>query len=57
MIGVGELTLNEIVHKVDELPALPTITYRVLTLTSDPNTSIIELSNTITRDQALTANG
>lgn len=52
---VGELTLNDIVHRVDELPALPHVTYRVLTLTSDPRTSITELADTITKDQVLTA--
>lgn len=52
---MGELSLNEIVQKVDELPALPHVTYRVLTLTSDPKTSITELAETITQDQALTA--
>ena len=52
---VGELKLNEIVHRVDELPALPHVTYRVLTLTSDPKTSIPELAETITNDQVLTA--
>lgn len=52
---VGELTLDEIVHRVDELPALPYVTYRVLTLTSDPKTSIAELADTITNDQVLTA--
>lgn len=50
-----ELTLNDIILKVEELPALPHITYRVLKLTSDPKTSIAELANTIVKDQVLTA--
>ena len=50
-----ELTLNDIILKVEELPALPQITYRVLKLTSDPKTSIAELANTIVKDQVLTA--
>ncbi|MFA5880997.1 MAG: HDOD domain-containing protein [Eubacteriales bacterium] len=52
---MAELNLNDIIHKVDELPALPQITYRVLKLTSDPKTSIAELANTIVKDQVLTA--
>jgi len=55
MILVGELSLNDIVQKVEELPALPHVTYRVLKLTSDPKTSIAELVDTITKDQVLTA--
>lgn len=47
--------MNEIVHRVEELPALPHVTYRVLTLTSDPRTSSSELADTITTDQVLTA--
>ena len=50
-----ELNLNDIILKVEELPALPHITYRVLKLTSDPKTSIAELANTIVKDQVLTA--
>jgi len=52
---VGELILNDIVHRVDKLPALPHVAYRVLTLTGDPKTSIAELADTITNDQVLTA--
>lgn len=46
--------LNDIVHRVDNLPALPHVTHRVLTLTSDPKTTIAELADTITNDQVLT---
>ncbi|MHB9094311.1 MAG: HDOD domain-containing protein [Eubacteriales bacterium] len=52
---MGNLSLNEMVHKVEELPALPHVTYRVLQLTSDPKTTIPELTDTITKDQVLTA--
>jgi len=52
---VGELSLNDIVHRVEELPALPNVTYKVLKLTSDPKTTIPELSDVITKDQVLTA--
>lgn len=52
---MGDLTLEEIVGKVDELPALPYVTYRVLQLTSDPKTTIPELSAAIAADQVLTA--
>lgn len=52
---MGELKLNDIVDRVDKLPALPHITYRVLTLTSDPKTTITGLADTISKDQVMTA--
>ncbi len=50
-----ELSLQDIVQKVEELPALPHVTYRVMRLTSDPQTSIQQLANMIVKDQVLTA--
>jgi len=52
---VGELSLNDVVQKVDELPALPHVTYKVLQLTSNPRTNLTELADTIAQDQVLTA--
>lgn len=52
---MGELSLSSILNKVDELPALSHITQQVVKLTSDPKTSIIDLAETITQDQVLTA--
>lgn len=55
MVVVGELKLEEIVQKVDELPSLPHVAYHVLKLTSDPKTTIPELASAISADQVLTA--
>lgn len=52
---MGELTLNDIINRVDKLPALPHVTNKVLTLTDDPKTTITELTDTISNDQVLTA--
>ena len=52
---MGELSLNDVVQKVEELPALPHVTYRVLELTSRPDTTLAELTDVITQDQVLTA--
>ncbi len=49
------MSLNDIIQKVDELPALPHITYKVSKLTSDPKTTITQLADVISRDQVLTA--
>lgn len=49
------LSLHEVVQKVDELPALPNITYKVIQMTGDPKTSINQLAETIGGDQVLTA--
>ncbi len=52
---LAELSLNDIIKKVDELPALPHVTHRVLQMTNDPKTTIPQLANTIVKDQVLTA--
>jgi len=55
LILVGELSLNDVVQRVEELPALPHVTYRVLELTSRPDTTLSQLTEIITQDQVLTA--
>lgn len=49
------LSLDEIVSRVDDLPALPQIVAKVLKLTDDPNSTVKELSEVICQDQVLTA--
>jgi putative nucleotidyltransferase with HDIG domain len=46
--------LEEIVRRVNDLPVLPRVVARVLTLTGNPNSSIKELNDAICKDQALT---
>lgn len=49
------VSLDEIVRRVDELPALPKNAHQVIRLTEDPKTVITDLSNAISTDQALAA--
>lgn len=49
------LSLEEIVNRVNDLPALPQIVVKVLQLTDDPNSTVKELSEVICQDQVLTA--
>ncbi|MGB9791262.1 MAG: HDOD domain-containing protein [Thermacetogeniaceae bacterium] len=48
-------SLDEIVSRVDDLPALPQVVAKVLQLTDDPNSTVKELSEVICQDQVLTA--
>lgn len=52
---MNPVSLEEIVRRVEELPALPKTAHKVIKLTEDPKTSITELSAAISNDQALTA--
>lgn len=49
------ITLDQIVCRVDDLPALPHIVVQVLKLTEDPNSTVKELNDVICQDQVLTA--
>lgn len=48
------LSIKDILKKVDELPALSHVTFKVLKLTNNPKTSVTDLADTITQDQVLT---
>lgn len=50
-----KLSLTELIQKVDDIPVLPDIVYRVITLTEDPNSTITDLEQVILQDQSLTA--
>lgn len=50
-----KLTLEQIVKKVNDLPALPQVASQVLKLADDPNSTVKQLSDVICNDQALTA--
>lgn len=52
---MNPVSLEEIVRRVEELPALPKTAHQVIKLTQDPKTSITELSAAISNDQALAA--
>jgi putative nucleotidyltransferase with HDIG domain len=49
------VSLDEIVRRVEEIPALPKNAHQVIKLTEDPKTVITDLSNAISNDQALAA--
>ena len=53
--GDWEDQLNTIVMATRDLPAMPQVASKVLELSSDPNTSAIELQQVISDDQAMTA--
>jgi putative nucleotidyltransferase with HDIG domain len=50
-----ELRLEDLVDKVQDLPALPTVVSQVIRLTEDPDSTAADLNAVISRDQALTA--
>ncbi len=50
-----KLTLEQIVRRVGDLPALPQVVAEVLRITEDPDTTVKDLNEAISRDQALAA--
>ncbi|PKL74946.1 MAG: hydrolase [Candidatus Melainabacteria bacterium HGW-Melainabacteria-1] len=50
-----ELTLFNIINRVDELPEVPQIAFRAIQLLNNPETDVSSLAEVISSDQALTA--
>ena len=50
-----QLTIDQIVAKVDELPSLPHIVVRVMELTEDPDSTAFDINEVINQDQNMTA--
>ena len=50
-----ELTLYNIINRVDELPEVPQIAFRAIQLLNNPETDVTDLAEVISSDQALTA--
>lgn len=50
-----ELTLYNIINRVDELPEVPQIAFRAIQLLNNPDTDVSSLAEVISSDQALTA--
>ncbi|MCR4418996.1 MAG: HDOD domain-containing protein [Clostridia bacterium] len=50
-----EVRLEDLVAKVEDLPALPVVVGQVMRLTEDPDSTAMDLGAVIGRDQALTA--
>lgn len=50
-----QVSLNQLIKDVEDLPSLPMVTLQVIKLTDDPKTTMADLSEAISQDQALTA--
>lgn len=50
-----ELTLQNLINRVDELPEVPQIAFRAIQLLNNPETDVSSLAQVISSDQALTA--
>lgn len=48
------ITLEEIIRKVKDIPTLPDITNEIMRLTEDPDSTVQDIENVIMRDQSLT---
>ncbi|NSW83460.1 MULTISPECIES: HDOD domain-containing protein [Syntrophothermus] len=49
------ITLEQLVASVDDIPALPSVTIQVIKLTEDPDSTAEDVNRVITQDQGLTA--
>ncbi len=49
-----KLTLEEIIKRVEDLPALPTVVSEIMELTEDPDSTIQDIEDSIMKDQSLT---
>lgn len=52
---MGKVTLESIVERVNDLPALPDVVTQVIELTEDPNSTAQDINSVLSRDQAMTA--
>lgn len=50
-----ELTLHNLINRVDELPEVPQTAFRAIQLLNNPDTAVSNLAEVISSDQALTA--
>ncbi len=52
---MGKISMEEVVAKIDELPAIPALVMRALELIDDPRSHVNQLAEVLSSDQALTA--
>ncbi len=52
---MGKISMDEIIAKIDELPAIPALVMRALELIDDPRSHVNQLAEVLASDQALTA--
>ena len=51
---MGKLTLDQVIDKVDDIPALPSVVSEVTKLTEDPDSTPHDIEKVVIRDQSLT---
>lgn len=49
-----KVTLEEIIGRVKDIPTLPNITYEIMKLTEDPDSTVHDIENVVMKDQSLT---
>lgn len=52
---MGKISLQDLLKKVDDLPALPWVVKRVMELTEDPDSTARDINEVINLDQSMTA--
>ena len=52
---MGKTTLEEIIMRIDELPAIPALVMKALELIDDPRSQVSQLAEVLSSDQSLTA--
>lgn len=50
-----KLTLEQVINKVDDIPALPSVVSEIMALTEDPDSTPQDIEKVVLRDQSLTA--
>jgi hypothetical protein len=53
--GADADVLRMVINKIEDLPPLPLIVHKILSLTQDENSQTSDLAKVISNDQALTA--
>ena len=52
---MSKISLQDLLKKVDDLPALPWVVKRVMELTEDPDSTARDINEVINQDQSMTA--
>lgn len=51
---MNQISLDQIINRVEDVPALPIVTTRILELTEDPESTVADIEREILKDQGLT---
>ena len=52
---MDKISLEEIINRVEDVPALPMVTTRIMELTEDPDATVTDIEREILKDQGLTS--